>query len=570
MLAGSFDRLAPVFLADPLNRQHRLYDGLVSRWLVVPEVAGGAKWYDLCGSNHGTLNSFGTGYGWSATTRPGGFGALKFNGTTSYIDCGSSSSLITTGAITIAAWVYTTSATDVQRIVSTLTNTPYNGYELLIHTTSSKGAYFQAGNAGALTTAYSNNGDFPQNQWIHVAVTYDAINTATMYYNGSLGNGSHIGPTAIGASTAHFNIGRWSGGTANYWQGNIDDVCVWNRALSAAEIYALYLDTLSGYQGTLNRFDIDWLVPVYQLKAGTGIYSLSGVSIAPSMGAGASCGTYTLTGEPVTPGTGLTVALGSYSLTGDPVTPTLGQGLATGTIALSGDPVTPGTGQPIGTGSYVLTGDAITWTVGENVVVDTGSYTLTGAVQSPALTASVASGTGSYSLTGQAVSWTVGKTVTVDTGVYTLAGATTGPGSLAATLAAGSYTIAGAPIVATAGQTVALAAGSYTLAGASVTPRLGGMIALGTGVYVLHGAAITPELGYSNPPALATGIYGLTGHSIATLTKNLFPLGPIPDPFRAEDAMTNRPDPYRAVDVSQGPDPYRAQDTSIRPDPYMD
>jgi prepilin-type N-terminal cleavage/methylation domain-containing protein len=73
--------------------------------------------------------------------------------------------------------------------------------------------------------------------WIHGVFTYDGV-TLRAYVNGSL-----IGSAAktLDNTNTIFTIGRWDSAHANYYfDGRIDDVRAYNRALSAVEVTALY------------------------------------------------------------------------------------------------------------------------------------------------------------------------------------------------------------------------------------------------------------------------------------------------------------------------------------------
>ena len=77
------------------------------------------------------------------------------------------------------------------------------------------------------------------NVWYHVAGVYNAsARTLDIYVNGVLNNGTLSGtiPASQINSAVNVNIGRRSGGF--YFNGVIDDVRIYNRALSQAEIQA--------------------------------------------------------------------------------------------------------------------------------------------------------------------------------------------------------------------------------------------------------------------------------------------------------------------------------------------
>ncbi len=77
------------------------------------------------------------------------------------------------------------------------------------------------------------------NTWYHVAGVYNATTrTLDIYVNGVLDNGVLAGtvPAAQNNPTVNVNIGRRTGGF--YIMGKVDDVRIYNRALSPSEIQA--------------------------------------------------------------------------------------------------------------------------------------------------------------------------------------------------------------------------------------------------------------------------------------------------------------------------------------------
>ncbi|HEX2626054.1 MAG TPA: LamG domain-containing protein [Candidatus Limnocylindrales bacterium] len=80
----------------------------------------------------------------------------------------------------------------------------------------------------------------PIGQWTHVAATYNG-STMRLYVNGaSVAQAPMTGDLATNQQP--FAIGRTSGGGvgANYWAGLIDELAVYNRALTAKEIKGIY------------------------------------------------------------------------------------------------------------------------------------------------------------------------------------------------------------------------------------------------------------------------------------------------------------------------------------------
>jgi hypothetical protein len=73
-----------------------------------------------------------------------------------------------------------------------------------------------------------------RNVWTHLATTYDGANQR-FYVNGVL-VGTTPGTGSIVVSNGAIRIGGNASSTGEFFQGLIDEVRVYNRALSAAEI----------------------------------------------------------------------------------------------------------------------------------------------------------------------------------------------------------------------------------------------------------------------------------------------------------------------------------------------
>ena len=155
--------------------------------------------------------------------------AYSFNGADDYVKTADSQSLNITGDLTISAWIR---AKEPGAIIfsNMLEILAHDGYSLRLDFLSGK-ILFWSGNATLL-------GQTPVNtdSWTHVAVTLSGT-TATSYVDGVFDASGTVGvPTSsgvdqtIGASYTPFY----------FWNGSIDDVRVYNRALSYSEIGTLY------------------------------------------------------------------------------------------------------------------------------------------------------------------------------------------------------------------------------------------------------------------------------------------------------------------------------------------
>jgi hypothetical protein len=79
------------------------------------------------------------------------------------------------------------------------------------------------------------------NQWWHWVITHNS-GTVTIYENGSqLATGSRAAGKTFAATSTPLNVGRRSfTGFLEHWDGVIDEVAKWSRAISASEVTTLY------------------------------------------------------------------------------------------------------------------------------------------------------------------------------------------------------------------------------------------------------------------------------------------------------------------------------------------
>jgi hypothetical protein len=198
------------------------------------------------GSGTNILDASGNGNGGALTGSPTWVGgqqgtyALSLNGSSQYALVPDASTLELTTGMTLAAW-FRPSKSGTQNIIKkTIGTTTPNGYELSL-ATSGKVFVRLNGNASFRidsTTSYPTNGT----TWMHAAATYDGTtNTIRLYINGVQEGGDKTGPVGgIVANNTDLGIGvEPAASKLNYFQGALDEVRIYNRALSPAEIQAL-------------------------------------------------------------------------------------------------------------------------------------------------------------------------------------------------------------------------------------------------------------------------------------------------------------------------------------------
>jgi len=199
-------------------------NGLVGCWKL--DETSGLTAADSSGySNNGTLTNM-AGNEWTNGVVNG---ALGLDGSNDYVNCGNGASLNITEAITLSAWVNTDDSADGQHH-SYVTKGDHaysiqqgwNNYiEFFIYDSGWYAANFLVDS--------SFNG-----VWHHLAGTYDG-SQVKIYLDGVLRNtANHVG--SIASTAYNVNIGRCSEVTDRLYDGRIDDVRIYNRALSANEI----------------------------------------------------------------------------------------------------------------------------------------------------------------------------------------------------------------------------------------------------------------------------------------------------------------------------------------------
>ncbi len=160
------------------------------------------------------------------------------------VHVGAGSSLDITGDITISAWIKPTSygPSNRGRIFDKNDPNAAVGYGMFIDNQNiAAGLGFGGDNFNMPGTNWvnSNPNVIALNTWQHVAVTYTPTGLATFYVNG-VQSGSTVIPDAPNASPAiPAAIGRRNFDTGRNFDGAIDDVRVYNRMLTAAEIKQL-------------------------------------------------------------------------------------------------------------------------------------------------------------------------------------------------------------------------------------------------------------------------------------------------------------------------------------------
>ncbi len=208
--------------------------------------------------NHGTVNG--------ATSAPDRFGnpqnAYYFDGGFSHIDCGNDDTLRITGGLSIAAWISIEKfSSRNQGVVAKYAgrNPPdERAYALSVENqvhcpgqvntnvfamaVSSDGTCATGGSANCSMNC--GESELPIDEWYHAVAVFDPGRSTTIYVNGLVEN---VNTDSIVSSVHDSSVNLIIGASYDindsgfFFQGAIDEVRVYNRAITPAEARSLYL-----------------------------------------------------------------------------------------------------------------------------------------------------------------------------------------------------------------------------------------------------------------------------------------------------------------------------------------
>jgi hypothetical protein len=246
---------------SPINGDAPLNRGLTAKWQVLPLSPGGATWHDLAGR----ADAVGTGLqpstatvGWGATRRPGGFGELRFGGS-AFAQALPVTALDSASTFSLTVWARQTTTNVIGYMLSKYAA---GSLQVALETWNDNNLYFEIANgAGTYLNLPSYTSFISAGVWFHLVAVFNGAGAtnpdkAQLYLNGVPMSVSYTGTlpsvTFAFAPGTPLNIGQY-GLAANRWVGAMDDVCVYNRALSASEARGLYLASRQGY-----RHELTW------------------------------------------------------------------------------------------------------------------------------------------------------------------------------------------------------------------------------------------------------------------------------------------------------------------------
>jgi hypothetical protein len=192
-------------------------------------------------NNHGTV----TGATWSETGGFNGGGVYSFDGTGDYINCGLGTDMnFGTGDFSISAWIVGTTPASVQTQIVNKGSVGGGGkrYSLqIVSDNTIKWEIDDDANPASVAAAYDSA------TWVHVVATKSA-SWLKLYFDGVIQDSTDCSSTvSIDDATKPLAIGvRSNDLTSDVFIGEIDNVMLFGRELSAQEASRLYYQRVEG------------------------------------------------------------------------------------------------------------------------------------------------------------------------------------------------------------------------------------------------------------------------------------------------------------------------------------
>ncbi len=187
---------------------------------------------------------------------------MKFDGSTDYYTVPDNSSIDLNGSLTIEAWINPCDTIGHKMI---LTKLWCNGGQFSYYFSFNNGQLTWAYNAngscgGPATNSYRSNAPIVKNNsWQHVAVVHTPT-SVTLYHNGiqiagSLVSGIYTGLLANSNQPLRVGTYRSLGGSYGFFfNGRMDEIRLWNTALTSSQISSRYTSQLIGNEPNLQLY----------------------------------------------------------------------------------------------------------------------------------------------------------------------------------------------------------------------------------------------------------------------------------------------------------------------------
>lgn len=218
-----------------------LNTGLVGWWTFDGKDVVSGRVNDISGNgNNGTLSGISTSTFYTVGKIGQGF---KFDAVDDYVDVGDLSGVEGKTALSVSLWVKSTETENVSVADTIIAKSGSGADTFELYWEQNESVSFcvvgssgtSCGGADTAIASYANGIPIGSGRnWYHIAGVYDSVaGNVKVYVNGVLGGTTGSLSSLTQNSTHTIKIGTT-------WSGTIDDVRIYNRALSASEVLQLY------------------------------------------------------------------------------------------------------------------------------------------------------------------------------------------------------------------------------------------------------------------------------------------------------------------------------------------
>jgi len=189
--------------------------------------------------------------------------SLDVDGVDDYVTMGDTLDFDYNDAFSFSFWLNRATSSDTTCILSRADKaSPFSGYIILVQDNKT---YFRLRNNSSNNFFIKGTVNIPNNTWTHYVVTYDGsnnVNGMTLYKNGA---SETVTTTSTGTVSSFaslslpFNLATRDNLPNIAYNGNMDEVAVFNSELSASDVLSIYNGNGAGKPGDLSSFNpLSW------------------------------------------------------------------------------------------------------------------------------------------------------------------------------------------------------------------------------------------------------------------------------------------------------------------------
>ena len=204
-------------------------------------VSGSTTWFDLVGTNNGTLVN-------GPTFSSANLGSIVFDGSNDYATF-PTGFLSTLTACTVSFWVYWSDNQQWTRVIDFGTGVTVNMFFTPKNSVNNNPRFAITTGGNPSEQIITSTNAMLLNTWYNFSITLNGA-TGTMYRNSvvdATNSSMTLTPSSLGNTNQNY-LGR-SQYSDPYFQGQISNIQIYNRALSAQEV-------LQNYNATKTRFGL--------------------------------------------------------------------------------------------------------------------------------------------------------------------------------------------------------------------------------------------------------------------------------------------------------------------------